>query len=449
MKRLVMVLMLVGCAVACSGSSIIVDAGFGYYKDRSPESVVDEITVNGFDDVRLVGSTSGSVHGPSVKAFNDAKVKTWLLTFACGVYGTQGLPEGWEKFKMKLRGYENNTTGFIFFCPNNPDYRAWKKKDIAQALTTHKFYGVDLAEPQMPGGPEAAVYGCLCDHCLAAFRKMHPNEPNVPEFSDANSPRYWKTDKVLYEKWVAFRVATVTGYLDDVVNGKEGIREKCKDAKVCTWTLGLDVPDQLAKLKEYYGLDSAAVVKKVKPDYHCIQTDWPDWIRADLKPEYVLSYKPVADSIRKASPTLPLLLQSDIGSQPQMRRSREWMDQLKKHAKTIGLEQVTSYEYFIGGYIYTEEPKPMKATFEKPATIRISFNKRLDPGTAASPANYSIDTGRIDSVTVDGSVVRLSVSGAGKKPTVTVSGLSDDDSRRLFRDKPAVLMTQSQQVTVK
>jgi hypothetical protein len=123
------------------------------------------------------------------------------------------------------------------------------------------------------------------------------------------------------------------------------------------------------------------------------------------------------------------------------------MDQLEKYAKTIGLEQVTSYEYFIGGYIYTEPPKPMKATFEKPGTIRISFNKRLDAVTAANLANYSIDTGRIESVTVDGSVVRLSVSGVGEKPTVTVSGLSDDDSRRLFRDKPACVMQSPVSVT--
>jgi hypothetical protein len=131
-----------------------------------------------------------------------------------------------------------------------------------------------------------------------------------------------------------------------------------------------------------------------------------------------------------------------------MRRSREWMNQLEKTAKKIGLEQVTSYEYFIGDYIYTEPVTPVKAVFEEPGTIKISFNKRLDPGPAASLANYSVDTGRIDFVKVDGNIVRLSVSATGEHPTVRISGLADDESRRLFHDKPACTMEAEASITV-
>lgn len=447
MIRLVAVIMLVGCAMACSGSSIII-GGFSYYADRSPESVVDEITLNGFDDVRIVGCAAGAVNGDLVRAFSAAKTRVWLLTFASGSYGTTGLPQGWEKFQMKMRSTDKNNIGFLFFCPNNPAYREWKKKDLTEALLKHKFTGVDLAEPQMPGGPANAIYGCLCDHCAAAFRKMYPEAPGIPEFEDKKSPRYWNTDKTLYDKWVGFRVASVTGFLDEVVNGKGGIREKCPDAKVATWTLGLDTKDELAKLRENYGLDAAAVVRRVRPDCHVVQTDWPDWIKADLKPDYVLNYKPVVDSIREVSPKLPLILQSDIGSQAQMRRSREWMAKLEEAAKKLGIEQVTSYEYFLGDFIYTEPPVPVKAVFEEPGTIRISFNKRLAPGPAASLANYSIDSGRIDFVKVDGNIVRLSVSATGERPTVTISGLSDDESRRLFHDKPACVMDAEASITV-
>lgn len=447
MLRLTIALTLIACARYCLASSVII-GGFAYYKDRSPESVVEEITANGFDDVRIVGCTAGQINGALVSAFAKAGVPAWLLTFASGSYGTQGLPEGWENFKMQLRGRENETTGFIFFCPNNPDYREWKKKDIAESLSKHKFHGIDLAEPQMPGGPEAAVYGCLCGHCAAAFKKMFPDAAGIPDFADSDSPLFYKSDKTLYEKWVAFRTASVVSFLDDLVNGKGGIREKCPDVKVATWSLALDTPDQLAKLREWYGLDGAAIVRRVKPDCHVIQTDWPDWIKANLPPDYVLKYKPVFDSVREAAPRLQLILQSDIGSQAQMRRSREWMQKLEETAKKMGFAYVTSYEYFLGDFIYTEPPAPVRAVFEQPDTIKIVFNKRLDPGTAASIGSYSLDSGKVDFARVDGNIVRLTVSGAGNSPTVTISGLSDDESRRLFHDKPACVMPQPERIMV-
>lgn len=449
MTRVLIILLLVQCAVACRASSVII-GGFSYYADRSPESVVDEIALNGFDDVRIVGNNATTINAPLVKAFSQAKVKTWLLTFSLGSYGTQGLPQGWEQWRMKLRKTENHNTGFTFFCPNNLAYREWKKKDIAAALKANPFYGVDLAEPQMPAynGPESDDYGCVCDTCVNAFKHVYPDAPGIPDFNGPKSPHYWKTDRTLYDKWVGFRVASVVSFLDDIVNGKGGIREKCPDAKVAAWSLGLDVADPLAKLREYYGLDAAAIAKRVKPDVFVVQTDWPDWTKSDLDPEYVLKYKPVVDSIKDASPKTTLMLQSDIGSQAQMRRSREWMKQLEEAARKIGLDQVTSYEYFLGDFIYTDKPAPVKAVFEDPSTVKISFNKRLDPGSAASLANYSIDTGRIDFVKVDGNIVRLSVSAAGQHPTITISGLSDDESRRFFHDKPACTMQTDASITV-
>lgn len=446
---LVPALVLVACgAASCAPRSVTVDPQFPYYRDRSPESVVEEIKVNDYGDVRLACVNESGINGDLVKAFKAGEVRVWMLTFANGVYSTADLPEGWESWRMKLRK-DSQPGGFTYLCLNHPDYRAWKRKQLIEALTRHPFYGVDLAEAFIPAynGPDSPLYGCLCDHCAAAFKRMYADVPGIPDFEDAESPHYWKTDATLYEKWVGFRVATVVEFLDELVNGKGGIREKCPDARICTWSLGLDAKEQLVKLREWEAIDGAAIVRRVKPDVHMVQTDWPDWIKENLKSDYVARYKPVIDSLRKESPETPLMMQMDIGSQKQMRRSREWIERAEAAAKKMGFESVTHYEYHLGEYIYTEVPRAVRATMEGD-TVTVVFNKRLDSTQASNISSYSLNSGRVDFARVDGNLVRLTVSGMDPGTVLTISGLSDDESRRFFHDRPACMMSESQQIMV-
>ena len=426
---------------AHAARSTTVDPSFAYYKDRSAESVAEELKSNGYDDVRVVGACPDLV-----KALKESGAKTWLLTFMNGTYSTANLPKGWEAWRMKLRKTDS-PDGFTYLCCNNPDYRAWKKRQIVSTLKASPYYGVDLVEPFFPSypGPESPLYGCFCEHCAEAFKKMYPDAPSIPDFEDPKSPHYWKTDKTLYEKWVGFRVASVVSYLDDIVNGKDGIREKCTDAKVATWSLGLDVPDQIKKLREWEAIDGAAIVKRVKPDLHVIQTDWPDWSKSYLSPKYPLKYKPIVDSIHELSPKLPIMLQTDIGSKANMRRSRAWLEEVEKRAVEAGCASTTSYEYSLGEYMYTEAPALFKAESED-GGLKLIFSKRLDTASASNLGNYSPTSGRIDYAKVDGNIVHLSISGADEKPEITVFGISDDEPRRLFHDKPACAISESIQV---
>lgn len=274
---------------------------------------------------------------------------------------------------------------------------------------------------------------------------MYSQDP--PEFVNPDSANYWTKNSTLYEKWVGFRVSTVVNFLDELVNGKGGIREKCPGVKVCTWSLGLDVPDQLTKLREWEALDAAAIVKRVRPDVHMIQTDWPDWIKPELKPDYALQYKPVADSIRQAAPSQRLMLQTDIGSHDNMKRSRNWVLEVEKTARALGCESTTHYEYHLGDYIYTEQTEVLSASMDD-GIVKLVFNKRLESVSASNIANYTVTSGRLEYAKVDGNVVRLTVSDATLPLTVVVSGLSDDPTRRFYKDKPAVVMERSQQVTI-
>lgn len=433
MERLIPILFLIACPVVSQAArSITLDVSFPYYQERSDESIVEEIRANDFGDIRLI-----SAKPPLVEAFKEANIQTWLLTFMNGAYSTAGLPDGWKNWQMKL-SKPAKPDGFTYFCCNNPAYRKWKRDQLVEALSASEYYGVDLVEPYFPGYPDptADIYGCLCDHCVAAFKKMYPEVKGPPDFSDPKSPRYWKTDKALYERWVGFRVASVVSYLDEIVNGAEGIRDKCPKIKISTWSLAVDIPNQIAKLRESEGLDAAAIVKRVKPDMHVVQTHWPDWMKPGLSAKYPLKYKPVVDSIKEVTPLLPIMLQADIGSRVEMRRSRSWLNDLEKRAREAGFESVTSYEYSIGNYMYTEAPKVVKVEAE-PDGLKLVFNKRLDATTASNLSNYSVNTGRVDYAKVDGNTVRLSISGADGEIEVTISGLTDDESRRLYHDKPA------------
>ena len=441
--------LLMSCVWAApAGRSTMVDPQFAYYKDRTPESIVQEIKANDYDEVRLCCTSESGIDGKLVKAFVDGGVKVWMQTFCNGVYSRADLPKGWESWQMKLRkgAYP---AGFTCLCPNNAAYREWKKKQVAAALKAHPFCGIDLAEPFMPAypGPESEYYGCFCDSCLAALKRMYPDVVAFPDFEDQKSIRYWKTDTALYEKWVGFRVATVVGWLDDLVNGKDGIRAQCPKVKVAIWSLGLDVPDQLARLREWEAIDGAAMARRVKPDVHVIQTDWPDWIKDHLPSDYPSRYKPVFDSVRDAAPSVAILLQTDIGSKENMRRGRQWIREVEEAARKLGCAGVFHYEYHLGDYIYTEPPRVVEAALE-PGAIKLTFNKRLDPMPASNISNYSLTSGRIDFARVDGNIVRLSVSGAGSGSVLTISNLSDDASRRFFRDKPACVMPESVEVAV-
>ena len=436
LDRFVLIFLVLVCPVtAWAARSITVDASFSYYRDRSEESIVEELKANNYRDIRLI-----SGQPKLIKALKDAGFRVWYLTFMNGTYSTSGLPEGWDKWQMKLRK-SGKPDGFTYLCFNNPEYREWKRSQIVSALTSDPYDGVDLVEPYFPShpGPSSPLYGCMCDHCRDAFKKMYPDTTDLPDFSDSKSALFWKTDKALYEKWIGFRVSSVVSYLDAIVNGKDGIRQKLPKVKVATWSLGLDVADQIAKLREAEGLDAAAIVKRVKPDVHVIQTHWPDWTKANLSSKYPAKYKPVIDSIREVSPLLPLILQTDIGSLMDMRRSRSWLEEVEKRAKQAGFESVTSYEYSIGRYMYTESPRLVKKEI-LPDGVKLVFHKRLYSFTATNISNYTLNTGRVDYARSDGNIVRLSISGSEGEVEVTMSGISDDESRRLFHDKAACVI---------
>ncbi len=428
------------------GRSVQVDPGFGYYADRSARSIAEEVRANGYGIVHFIVTNDEAINHELAVALRDEGIGAWYLTFANGTYSTASLPKEWPTWKMvtrtDLEGKPLND-GYTRFCLNNPAYRTWKKARMAQVLHDHPFAGVEFAEPHWPEYPgiTSPAYGCFCAHCKAAFTAMFPEEKELPDILHADSPRHPTKNPALWAKWLKFRQATLTAFLNDLVNGPGGIRKASPHAKVCTWTLALTEANGVERVREVHGEDAADVARTVRPDVYMLQTHWPDWVRAELKPDYVDAYRPFIDPIHQAAPGLPILVQADTGSWKQNRRSWEWIHAFEDAAIRAGANGSTIYEYFIGDYMYTDPPRVAEVRRDG-ETLRLLFTKRLDPKTAGDASHYAVGKGKVESVTVDGSTVVLKVSGlgAGERVSLTVRDIADARDRRLFDDKPVCVL---------
>jgi len=421
------------------GRSIQVAPIFPYYRDRSAESIVSEIAASGYRCVRLAVELD-STDPKLVEEFHKAGIAVWYTTFGNGTYSPGVLPAGCEKWRMKLRLNQPDkvAAGFVYLCMNDPEYREWKKKQVVATLKRIPFDGIEVCESFWPAfrGPESPTYGCLCENCRDAFLRMYPDESDIPEFSDPSDPNYYATNRALYEKWIEFRVRSSASFVDDIINGPGGVRAECPRVKVGVWGIADAMPDAVARMREWEGIDGPLIVKTVHPDLYVLQTDWPDWSNPDLAPDYPLKYKPFVDAIRAAS-KVTIIMQADVGSFENCRRRTDWMAKCEKAARKAGMGGITSYEYHLTRDIYEAPPRLVSARGSG-KTITLTFTKRLDAEKASDTSNYSLDSGRLLSAQADGNLVKLEVSGHPRK--ITVRNLPDDPSRRLFAGYPAVAM---------
>ncbi|MGC8667653.1 MAG: DUF4434 domain-containing protein [Chthonomonadales bacterium] len=424
------------------GRSVEIDPTFAYYRGRSAQSIANEIRANGYSTVHIILTADSFASLPLLHAFHRQGMGTWYATFINGTYSTKDLPRGWQEWRMVTRSDLEGrplADGFTRLCLNNPGYRAWKKRQITHILAAYPFQGVDLMEPHWPDypGPSSPAYGCFCKHCRAAFHRMFPEETSLPDILHPQSPNSPQNNPKLWQEWLSFRRASLTQFLNDLVNGTEGIRRKTPAAKVCVWTLALAGTDGMRSVKEDTGEDAAAIARTVRPDLYCFQTHWPDWTRAGLPPDYVTQYEPYIQAVRSVAPLLPMMIQADIGSQRQNRHGWHWIHAFEDACLAMGVTSTTLYEYSIGGYMYTDAPAILQARREG-NTIRLVCNKRLDPASVL-PAAFRISKGRVLSSALDGSTVILHVDAPMEPLSLTAGPLRDDASLRLFHDDPSMI----------
>lgn len=434
------------------GRSVEIDPAFAWYRNRSPASVASEIRAAGYGTVLYVVTRDSRIDRELVDAFHDERIGVWYCTFGNGTYDTADLPPSWESWRMVTRSDLAGTPlrdGYTRICLNNPAYRAWRTRQICTVLSTCPFDGVQIMEPHWPEYPgiESPAYACFCDACRTAFIRMFPGQQRLPDILDANAADSPKRNPDLWRKWLEFRRRTLTEFLDELVNGEEGIRRCAPQAKICTWTLALAGRDGLQRIREDSGEDAADVVRTVRPDLHCLQTHWPDWIRPDLRPNYVKEYAPFVEDIRRVSPALPLMIQADTGSRLENRRSWQWIEDFENASRRLGAGSTTIYEYALGLYAYTDSPRIVEVRCPKPTELVLICTRPVDAAIARDPARLTLTSGRIEGARVDGNCVILSCSGlppAGQRVELTVTELRVDLARRYYATgEPAVLPHQA------
>ncbi len=430
-----------------SGPSMQIEPGFTYYQDRSVNSIADEFAVNGYHTVHYYVDNELSVDDALIDAFRRRGIGVWAMVVGNGSYSVEGWPDGWQDWQMVLIDNTIDWGGFHLFSPFSPDYVQWKKHLASTLVAEHAFDGYEIAEPYFPdwNGLTSGVYGDIGPLAEQAFQARFGLE--IPNFTDPTSALYYKNDPDRYAKWVQLRVDAVNHYVNAIMNGPGGVRRTRRDVLVATWSLGvLGGPDSVALEREYQGLDAGAMTALVRPDLHVIQTNWPDWLQPDLPPDYVTSYRPFVEQIRQHNKSVPIGVQTDIGSQLAMARDDAWIREFWRAARQTGMSTWTAYEYNIGGYMYHDRPVPRSAHAIGKEKIEISFQKRIDPASAAQLGSFTILSAGQEtpvpprSVSTDGNRVVLDLGHRMPEGLlrVAVRNVTDTPSYWLFnQDGPA------------
>jgi len=442
---------------ALNGRSTKIDPSYPYYKNRTAESVADEIALAGYKAVHYMVVNELEVRSDLVDAFHQRGIAVWLLVFGNGTYSAWGFPAGWESWKMQVLNPGNVAAGFTYFSPFSSSYVAWKKSVLTSLVSTIPFDGVEIFEPFFPdfawNGIENAIYGDIGPNAQQAFQQKHGL--SIPNFTNPADPNYYKTNTSLYNTWVQFRVDGLKDMHTEIFNGANGIRAARPDILVGAWGVGLNWGGAVSLLRELQGLDGASLVTALNPDIYFLETHWPDWIKTDLTPGYITDYQPFFDQVRNVKPNLPIGIQTDYGSHRNMIRSATWMHEFDSIATQRGYSTSMGYEYHIGGTTYFVKPKPVKAARQSNGSIIISFNKRIDATSGSNTSHYvfkqngAVQPVNLTSATVDGNRVILQ---AGNFPTgsfeIAVSYIQDTPSLWLFTDFPANEVVAGSMVTV-
>lgn len=432
---------------AINGPSIQISPDFAYYQNRSKESIVSEIELAGYKTVHYFVTNEKFVDRELVKAFQHRGIAVWAMVLGNGTYSTKSFPAGWEDWKVKFIA-PYNFEGFTFLSPFSEAYLNWKKESLKRLLLETPFDGIEFAEAYLPGSWEEGAkdsHGDVSECARLAFREKYNR--NIPEFFDTKAAGYYKTDTLLYKLWTDFRVDGVNNFLNELINGQEGVRAVRPDILVATWSLGIDAgPNSIGLLREHNGLDVPKMVKLVKPDIHFIQTHYPDWIKSEtaLPPDYFKAYDAFFKEIRNSNDSLPIGLQADIGSVKSMIKSGGWFKEFFIEAARYGYSTATAYEYQLGGYIYTEQPEVLKVRRNGKDKLQLFFNKRINKTSATQTTNYIfISKGKpvkvnIYKVETDGNCVTLSTGPLPKRRLeLEISGVEDTPHLWFYKGYPA------------
>lgn len=432
------------------GRAVQIDPGFPYYQDRSVDSIASEVALNGFECVHLILLDERSARRDLIDAFHRWGMAVVYMPFISGVYQDADLfPPDAERWEM---AFLQSVSPYRFYSFVHRDFAEWTRDRLNRVLSEYPFDGITFPETHYPisldaleRNPGEVDYVDVSPAFQLAFREATGN-PAFPDFNNPESPYYFKTARQLYSDLVEFRIQTILDFFDLIVNGDQGLRRLHPNVSIGLWTIGLSKPGFADALIELEGDDPARMAAHLRPDVYFIQTHWPDWVRGDLPPDYVHSYRPFLDAVKKAIPGLPVGIQFDVGSQHQMVKTSKWYEDAHAQARQAGFDTSTYYEFSLRGTVYFDPPLLKRVVRDSSQELALYFDQRIDPRSAEGLPGRSVSnflgnaSCTIQSATVDGNILFLAMDRpvpGNNDLSFPLGGLSDDPSVRF--DYPHLL----------
>ncbi len=424
------------------GRTVQADFGFDMYKDRSARSIAEEIAANGYEGVYYFVVSDSAVRKDIISELQKRGIPVAALVIASGAYlPVDERPQDWEKYRMEFTNNRMDDYKFMSFV--HKDYAIWMKHRIVKLINQNGFDGFTFAEAMYPitEGLERkdVLYGDISPVFQTEFKKA-TGDTVFPEFVNEAQWNYYKKIPKIYNDLVEFRVKTVNDFYDEVVNGKDGVREKCPGAFVATWTMGISIPNGVEKLRQWEGQDIPTMIKRVKPDMHFIQTHWPDWSNHDLKGNYPLLYNPFFDVIKTTDPNMPIGFQTDLVSEAGARRPLDWQNLFYKTCELMKLDSTTYYVFSLRWAVYNQPPQLSGVKLVWKDIVELCFDKRIskDCGDIVLGRKMIVaDNGKsytVKSAEVDGNLLKVQLDGdlsGTNEITVNVGGIKDDPAYRV------------------
>lgn len=401
-----------GNSDALQGASIQIDPTFPYYQNRSAQSIADELQWAGYRNVHYFVTQEDRVDVALVETLKKNRMHVWAMVLGNGTYNTTHLPDNWPSWSMEL--LKPIQDGYYRLSPYSEEFVQWKKESISNMVRNISFDGLEVAEPYFPewNGFVSGAYGDIGPNAQAAFKQKY--DLPIPEFKDSHSPLYYLKNRELYSKWIKFRINGVNDYLYEIFRGVDGAKQVRSDLLISTWSLAVTGGlKSMTLLRELQGLDAVSMIERVKPDIHFFQTHWPDWTRRWLPADYLKQYSSFLQSVRDKFPTLPIGVQTDIGSLAPMRRDDKWLSKFAALSQELGYATWTGYEFHIGKSMYSRPPQPMIAERTGKDEVTIQFNKRIQIAKPPLLVNIYLSNTRspspllVDSAKVDGNQLIL------------------------------------------
>jgi hypothetical protein len=332
-----------------------VDLGFQYY-DRIPaREVARQIRERGFTCVHAVDFGAQSLTSEKLKGFAEA-CRAEKLVPALAIWpGTHSAlyaahPEWHQRM---LTGADGKHDWRTYLCPNQPGfveaYCSWVEERMRsaglQAVQLSEIWFENWGGPLVDGRPNPR-YACVCDACVNRFKKAAEGVDIREVLTNSSSRLYFNRPEnaALYLRWVDMRVDTIQEFGKAVI---AAVRRASPEACIKVMYMA-DARVKLNGGREYLGDDLDRMVSEWKPDVLTLQDAWQDWLQASLRADFVGDYaKAYKERVEKLRPGIFIMSHADIGSQPQSKRSPEWIRQFAQDTLAAGLGAPVFYEWSI------------------------------------------------------------------------------------------------------